>query len=1651
MFSAESTKTLLDYHVERYNIAPAPENFLILDKVFKQYQPQPTKTFLDINSILPLTRLRIDKPEVVGLIKQLLENLRQNAVSSTIESLPYFYGLLRAFQLADSQLYDADYYKASVEYTVAEAKRLPIVGLQSVALIFILLDRWRDTTESKARVSKKLADDILKLLDSAGKELARREISPLEDNAKTAFIISHTANLVQLMVKPVGSGFERAYYRYIHSTVTGVSVLGEQQLKLTSVIASFTYFAATSATLATPVGWIIAGAVLTGFVGYAGFYKGIIGWWESMQRDWQGYAVLNGDEASYLFCKDVLDTLTLLSQPEEASTWSEFFATLRVELLKRHYWKLHLVLAQFIGVMYIQWLKAQGFDEEGLLQQTKPWIELCVHLYTQKYHNKRQAAWILALATLKIQFPSLHPFIWQRLAEVESQFKKSIFERYRTTQLQLREEFDKTKTSKLEYLSDIPLVNQIQEEWLQKADALTLKPIRDYWNRSRQVTNALSWDQVKPYYITPRLRTENTDIMLKDCYQQLLTAVKSIEVSKHFTYLLFGEAGMGKSSAMQWLYDKLQQDYLENQHDIMQPIPILISLASLKQNGENFVKAWFVNLEIGYTLGQIEQLRKEYRFIFLLDGYDELIFCQGESQAYRTLVDTYLEQWTGCVLISCRTYLENKCNRFRAAKIYYLQEFDNFQKIRYLTSRTQTNSKLQKKLLGLQLQQPTVWKLLDNPLLAYMISDVCTSTGRYAGKSNSLEQLQQTLQRNEAITRYTIYEAFTDQWFVDEFERLVRTKDLNINLSGQYNDDWRNLLRQYAEKIAILMYEMKTIYISDEQLTIQEKELLQAVLVVNAHDVKSFVTRLRNACPLKAVGVKSYQFIHKSFQEFLVAQALLKALPLKTKYIQSTLCHPKTQEVLFENITLYDQADAEIFRSQLPKLIGNLWNQLEIRREVAVLDFLREAKPSQYRLLEVICKSKGELVNNIYKGNIQLMQVAGNALTLYNYCGYSVAGLNLDDTCVQNTDVSNGLFSQVSLQRVQWHDVIARHTQWQDANLTQARMIDVKFGEYAYYQGEQGENFVTCLVIVSNTSTQAFVGYTNGIIVCWDWKLQRCLQQWQAHKNKIISLAISKDSKLLVSSSIDGELRVWQVREQVARMYVLSSDFTCVALEGNRIVCGSDDKTVRVWKMENENIWQQHVLRGHMKGVTCVAVSGDRVVSGSSDNTVLVWQICREKTRLQRVLQGHAGTITCIVLEGDRIVSSSTDKTVRVWHVPSIELHKTASSSRDTRREMHPQHVLKGHAESITCVAICGERVASGSTDGELRVWQVSEQVAIELRMLRGHTKGISCVAFEGDHIVSGSEDKTVRVWQVSNKEECEQHMLQGHIKRVNCIALERERMISGSIDGELRMWQLSNEEAYQLCIFQGHTARVTCVVLEGERVVSGSRDKTVRVWRVSGTKVRHLCVLQGHTNWVTCVAISDECVISGSYDKTVRIWQMSGENVRQMYVLQGHTEWISCVAGCSKWVVSGSMGGELRVWQMSEQGIHLVHTLWEHKYEISCIILAGDRAVSASWDKVCVWDLARGVCQKVLPYSRELTDESKPCVLCFHPLCPEWLIVVFDNSHIMVWDIKSAHVIATQQWLACSVVAADLITGRLVLGFENGALLEIAVRPPHY
>ncbi len=300
---------------------------------------------------------------------------------------------------------------------------------------------------------------------------------------------------------------------------------------------------------------------------------------------------------------------------------------------------------------------------------------------------------------------------------------------------------------------------------------------------------------------------------------------------------------------------------------------------------------------------------------------------------------------------------------------------------------------------------------------------------------------------------------------------------------------------------------------------------------------------------------------------------------------------------------------------------------------------------------------------------------------------------------------------------------------------------------------------------------------------------------------------------------------------------------------------------------------KRRVLRGHGGPVFAVSFSGDGnlLLSGSGDRTVRLWDL--STGQIQKTIALHLDTVRAVVVsaDGSMLVSASLDETIRLWDLTA-----------PTTSLWVPLKTLLSRAK-VMSVAFSsdGRYLASGAQDNLVRVWDArTGDLKLELQ---GHDGVVASVALSPDsrYIASGSHDMTIRIWDLEGGLV---DTLCDHTSCVHAVAFSPcgSRLASGSADKGVILWNTTpGVKIKRLLSLSGHTDFVWSVVFNsmGDRVASGAGDKTIMVWDVATG--RRLHVFRGHEDAVVSVAFSPTAyqIASASRDRTVRIWDVEDDS----------------------------------------------------------------------------------------------------------------------------------------------------------------------------
>ncbi|KAF8879999.1 quinon protein alcohol dehydrogenase-like superfamily [Gymnopilus junonius] len=489
-----------------------------------------------------------------------------------------------------------------------------------------------------------------------------------------------------------------------------------------------------------------------------------------------------------------------------------------------------------------------------------------------------------------------------------------------------------------------------------------------------------------------------------------------------------------------------------------------------------------------------------------------------------------------------------------------------------------------------------------------------------------------------------------------------------------------------------------------------------------------------------------------------------------------------------------------------------------------------------------------------------------------------------------------------------------------------------------------------------------------------------------------------------------GRVTHWPAVEMVIYISGISTRTVAFSPDGQRIVSGSDDATIRVWNAATGEL-EGIPITGHGNWIMCAVFSpdGQRILSGSDDGTVCIWNAATGEIE-GSPFTGHTDSVISVAFspDGQYITSSSHDHTICVWNVEKAELVTSPYT---------------GHAGGVNSVAFSSDGcyIVSGSDDCTLRVWNTFTGGTVG-DPLTGHKNYVNSVAFspDGRYIVSGSSDNTIRVWSIRKSKMKRQ--IRGHVSSVKSVAFSPDgrRILSGSSDGTIRVWNPRTGET-EAGPFIGHSDWVMSVAFspDGKRIVSGSHDGTVRLWNAATVEKEGRVQGRESFNWsnahqfgsdqtgqgesiteesilesarrVKSVAFSPDGqriasgstdhtiqifdaaiafspdglrIVSGSDDHTVRVWNpTTGEMIGSPFI--GHTDSVKCVAFSpdGRYIASSSDDHTICIWDTVTGKIagkpFIGHTDWVKSVAFSP---DGRQIVSGSSDNTArIWDVETG------------------------------------------------------------------------------------------
>ncbi|KAH8384550.1 hypothetical protein KR093_000380 [Drosophila rubida] len=270
-----------------------------------------------------------------------------------------------------------------------------------------------------------------------------------------------------------------------------------------------------------------------------------------------------------------------------------------------------------------------------------------------------------------------------------------------------------------------------------------------------------------------------------------------------------------------------------------------------------------------------------------------------------------------------------------------------------------------------------------------------------------------------------------------------------------------------------------------------------------------------------------------------------------------------------------------------------------------------------------------------------------------------------------------------------------------------------------------------------------------------------------AHTNGFTGLLYTPKGDFIITCGTDGDIRHWTcISDDDPRSTCLGEFVMCIAHTGSRLLASTDRNTVHAYTFPDMD--SDGILLRFTAPATCLRVCGEYTAAGSEDTSIKLLR--GDNAGAETTLEGHKGPILALDMHVERhlLVSIAGDGELKVWNFKTGEQLKSlgglprSNSFESTSLFGTPSFEPKRGEQLAYCLdkeiivlntttwevsyrlqddrvssnySCCqfspnGERLAAGTTSGELSIFDVQRRKALPVEAAPSDCKAITCLAW---------------------------------------------------------------------------------------------------------------------------------------------------------------------------------------------------------------------------------------------------------------------------------------------------------------------------------
>ena len=268
----------------------------------------------------------------------------------------------------------------------------------------------------------------------------------------------------------------------------------------------------------------------------------------------------------------------------------------------------------------------------------------------------------------------------------------------------------------------------------------------------------------------------------------------------------------------------------------------------------------------------------------------------------------------------------------------------------------------------------------------------------------------------------------------------------------------------------------------------------------------------------------------------------------------------------------------------------------------------------------------------------------------------------------------------------------------------------------------------------------------------WNWQSRSCIAVITGHTHYIMCAVFHPSQDILATCSLDQTIRIWDMSGLRNKHSAAGRGFSSTSMDhsGSQFGMPSVDDKMNPDYYGPFDVVIKHVLEGHDRGVNWVSFHPTKplLLSCSDDRLVKVWRINDSQAWELDSFRSHTNNVSCVqfVPSRDWIISDAEDKTIRVWDLNRKNLIFTQKKENDRfwALAVHPINdnmLAAGFDSGFVVFKLQSERPAMQINPDDGTFWYVKEQNLHHFSLQKGQPKDIISASLSGNKAAIQSID----------------------------------------------------------------------------------------------------------------------------------------------------------------------------------------------------------------------------------------------------------------------------------------------------------------------